>query len=331
MKLTYISILRSLSILVVVFFHVYQYMYVEAHFPETVNVYHHAYWWFNQCVGINLAMPMFTLISGYLFDFLYHRGKYQSLLPLVKKKALRLLLPFLVFGTLMMATVGVSFEPWKLYTGGFMHLWYLSALFWCFPLAWVIKKYIGNEVLKVIILLVFLLMASQDEVLPRILGLHHITRWFGWFMLGEMLASYQKTVFGVVKKYHLAIPLLLPFVLQVILAPAEYGENSWYSVACVAFALVGIIYAFANMGGQILKICQPLVWLSKYSFGIYIFHNWIGPYMISSTAKRILPLEELAAAHIILFPLLLAISVLLVSWLLSWLLMKTRVGRILIG
>ena len=36
MKLTYISILRSLSILVVVFFHVYQYMYVPAHFPETV-------------------------------------------------------------------------------------------------------------------------------------------------------------------------------------------------------------------------------------------------------------------------------------------------------
>ena len=39
MKLTYISILRSLSILVVVFFHVYQYMYVPAHFPETVQMY----------------------------------------------------------------------------------------------------------------------------------------------------------------------------------------------------------------------------------------------------------------------------------------------------
>ena len=54
MKLTYISILRSLSILVVVFFHVYQYMYVPAHFPETVQMYHDAYFWFNQCVGINI-------------------------------------------------------------------------------------------------------------------------------------------------------------------------------------------------------------------------------------------------------------------------------------
>ena len=70
MKLTYISILRSLSILVVVFFHVYQYMYVPAHFPETVQMYHDTYFWFNQCVGINIAMPMFTLIAGFLFSYL---------------------------------------------------------------------------------------------------------------------------------------------------------------------------------------------------------------------------------------------------------------------
>lgn len=136
MKLTYISILRSLSILVVVFFHVYQYMYVPAHFPETVQMYHDTYFWINQCVGINVAMPMFTLIAGFLFSYLYDKGKYQELLPLIKKKAMRLLLPYFVFGILMMATIGVPFRPWELYTGGFAHLWYLSFLFWCFPLGW---------------------------------------------------------------------------------------------------------------------------------------------------------------------------------------------------
>ena len=140
MKLTYISILHSLSILVVVFFHVYQYMYVPAHFPETVQMYHDAYFWFNQCVGINIAMPMFTLIAGFLFSYFYDKGKYQEFVPLIKKKAMRLLLPFFVFGILMMATTGVSFRPWELYTGGFAHLWYLSFLFWCFPLGWFIKE-----------------------------------------------------------------------------------------------------------------------------------------------------------------------------------------------
>ena len=100
---------------------------------------------------------------------------------------------------------------------------------------------------------------------------------------------------------------------------------------CVASFLVGILYIFANIGGRILRLCQPLVWLSKYSFGIYIFHNWVGPYMISSTAKRIFPLEELAANHIILFPFLLTLSVICISWCLSWALMQTKVGRMLIG
>ena len=52
-------------------------MYVPAHFPETVQMYHDAYFWFNQCVGINIAMPMFTLIAGFLFSYFYDKGKYN--------------------------------------------------------------------------------------------------------------------------------------------------------------------------------------------------------------------------------------------------------------
>lgn len=83
-----------------------------------------------------------------------------------------------------------------------------------------------------------------------------------------------------------------------------------FSVLCSKFLSRNIVY-FANMGRHILRLCQPLVWLSKYSFGIYIFHNWVGPYMISSTAKRIFPLEDLAANHVVLFPLMLTLSVIL--------------------
>ena len=42
-------------------------------------VYHDTYFWINQCVGINVAMPMFTLIAGFLFSYLYDKGKYQEL------------------------------------------------------------------------------------------------------------------------------------------------------------------------------------------------------------------------------------------------------------
>lgn len=244
---------------------------------------------------------------------------------------MRLLLPFFVFGILMMATTGVSFRPWELYTGGFAHLWYLSFLFWCFPLGWCIMKYIKSVYVQVFILVVFLWGASQGKVLPTIMGIHNITKWFGWFMLGMLLASYQTKIKKVISKYHLVTLLLIPFLLQTYFSPLEYGDQTWYSVFCVASFLVGILYIFANMGRHILRLCQPLVWLSKYSFGIYIFHNWVGPYMISSTAKRIFPLEDLAANHVVLFPFMLTLSVICISWCLSWALMQTKVGRILIG
>lgn len=255
MKLTYISILRSLSIMVVVFFHVYQYMYVPAHFPKTVLMYHDAYFWINQCVGINIAMPMFTLIAGFLFSYLYDKGKYQELVSLIKKKAMRLLLPFFVFGILMMATIGVPFRPWELYTGGFAHLWYLSFLFWCFPLGWYIKKYIKSTYVQVFILVVFLWGASQEKVLPAIMGIHNITKWFGWFMLGMLLASYQKKIKKVISKYYLAIFLLVPFLLQLYFNPLEYGHQTWYSVLSVASFLVGSMYLFSNIRGQVLRLC----------------------------------------------------------------------------
>ncbi len=73
------------------------------------------------------------------------------------------------------------------------------------------------------------------------------------------------------------------------------------------------------------------MWLSKYSFGLYIFHCWVGPYLISGTAKRLFSLEKLAADHVVLFPLLLTLTIIAISWVLTWALLKTRVGRVLLG
>ena len=59
-RLDDISILRVLCILVVVFFHCYGMMYAESHFPETASVYEHLYFIPNQCVFVNVALPLFV-------------------------------------------------------------------------------------------------------------------------------------------------------------------------------------------------------------------------------------------------------------------------------
>ena len=105
-RLQYIAVLRAMAMLVVVAFHTYGYMYAS-HFPQSREGYNAIYYTANQCVFINVAMPLFTAIAGFLFAWLHQQGRYQDYWQMIRKKALRLLLPFAVFGTLMMATTGV--------------------------------------------------------------------------------------------------------------------------------------------------------------------------------------------------------------------------------
>lgn len=79
-----ISILRVVSIIIVVFFHVYGMMYAE-HFPETKQLYYDTYYIVNQCIFINIGMPMFVFISGFLFQSQLNSGKYSSICQLLKK------------------------------------------------------------------------------------------------------------------------------------------------------------------------------------------------------------------------------------------------------
>ena len=107
-RLENISILRVFCILVVIFFHCYGMMYAEAHFPETKSVYKELYYTANQCIFINIAMCLFVLISGYLFEFLLQKDKYPTWGNLLQKKGIRILLPYFVFGLFFMATTPIG-------------------------------------------------------------------------------------------------------------------------------------------------------------------------------------------------------------------------------
>ncbi len=71
-------------------------------------------------------------------------------------------------------------------------------------------------------------------------------------------------------------------------------------------------------------------WLNRHAYGIYVVHNWLQPFLISSTAIAMFGLDALAMEFPILFPLAFFISSFVLSLGLTWLLLKTRVGRFLI-
>ena len=123
-----ISLIRVFCITTVVFFHCYGMMFYDSFFPETIDKYKDLYWTINQCVFINIAMPMFVFISGYLFKYLLSIGKYPTWGNLLKKKGLRIILPYFVFGVFFMIVTN-DLDWTTLFKGLYWHLWFLPMLF----------------------------------------------------------------------------------------------------------------------------------------------------------------------------------------------------------
>lgn len=331
-RLDDIAILRVLCILVVVFFHCYGMMYADAHFPNTLLVYECLYFIPNQCVFINIAMPMFVMVSGYLFSYLLQWGKYPTWGNLLRKKGVRILLPYFVFGLFFMLTTG-DWHPLRLFVGGYWHLWFLPMLFWSFVVGYGVYKARLNVYTELLLISLAFIGTLIPKFIPMWFGLHNITIWFYWFYLGMLTTKYRSFLFEGKSKYSLPLYLCLLFAsfLIICLFPVEYGDSTWYSVLAVTVCTLSVLCLMAKVDWGRLKISAPIVQFSAYSFGIYIWHNWVALMLISKTSQRIFGLPELAANHVVLFPLCFSLITLFISWFLSWCMMKTKIGKFLIG
>ena len=329
-RLDDISILRVLCILVVVFFHCYGMMYADAHFPDTVSMYESLYFIPNQCIFINIAMPMFVFVSGYLFEYLLFRGKYPTWGNLLQKKGIRILLPYFVFGQFFMATTG-NWHPLRLLNGGYWHLWFLPMLFWCFIVGYGMFKLQCKIWQELILLTITFSTSLMPKFIPMWFGLHNITIWSYWFYLGMLCYKYRDTLSSYLGKYKFSILLLICSIAIIVLFPVEYGESTWYGNLAVTCCVVSLSCLMSGIDWSKYKMTASVIKFGTYSFGIYIWHNWVALMLVSKTSQRIFGLPELAANHVILYPLCFSLITLAISWGLSWAMMKTEVGRFLIG
>lgn len=330
-RLQSISIIRAISITFVVAFHAYGMMYAS-HFPATKELYRSIYFPINQFYFINIAMPMFVFVSAYLFAFLTAKNKYPTFSYLIKNKIKRILLPYFCFGMIMMASTN-NFHPLELLSGGFWHLWFLPMIFWCFLITYLLSKqrFCSTNKGTWLILLFCFVIALMDTFLPRILGLHNLTQWYCWFYLGWAVYQYKDWLMTTIKRFKLIYVLLFIYFVITIVRPTEYGDIYWYSELSQTSMILAIWYITENIDWNKYNFIKPVISFSNYSYGIYIYHNWIQLYLISKTAQKLFPLEMWAAEHTILFPFCFFLISLLISYGLTRLTLKTRVGKFLIG
>lgn len=67
-----VIVIHFFAIIMVVAFHAYGMMYADTHFPALKHIYYRLYFAWNQCVIVNVAMPMFVFVSILLYGNYWH-------------------------------------------------------------------------------------------------------------------------------------------------------------------------------------------------------------------------------------------------------------------
>ena len=139
--------------------------------------------------------------------------------------------------------------------------------------------------------LVLFAISLVGKVVPMIIGVHNVHLWICWFAFGTWFCSHEHLITKGFSQKFVIVCGISIYVIISYFVPWEYGNNN----------LMGTI---ATLGG--------------------ILALW-------SMANILFPLDYWAIEHTTLFPLIFSLMAFIISWGLTWLLLKTRFGKFLIG
>ena len=233
---------------------------------------------------INLyQMPLFFSLSGYLFAA---SGSEISFLRFIKKKALRILIPFLTVGLFWMIPVkflaGYPAYSSASYCGAVRmfldgsdvgHLWYLPTLFCFFLISYLLCRLFQNRISTWVIASILGLLASL--LIGRIYGsnllyryLIYFTQFFWSFPFGALIFKLKHWKAGNPESQR--IPLWAKVAVVVTCLVSIYAAlflSEKLSLLSSLLILSTIYIVIPERKG--LVFCA----LSKNSFGLYLFHS----------------------------------------------------------
>jgi len=328
MKKDYVEVdfLRAIAVVLIVFWHCFFCpMYVWGTVEPQADMK-----FFQQVarfVIVDATMPLFTFISGYLFTALYvGQMKYRSFLPFLRNKINRLFIPFLVFSVLIICTsYNMSFN--SLIWGEGCHMWYCAMLFWCFIISWVLLR-INNNVLQWVL---FLISAVLVFAYPNFwyipfqlpLGIDNGLYYYSYFALGGCIFMFKDKYKDINVGIIWGVYVIL-FLINLISLPIISRFCSSLQTYVFSFALWITITQLIEDGK--LQNNKKIKDLCKYSFGIYVFHHWLAWDIVWFP-----PILNVLRDHYFLFPLLLTVVVFALSYFLTEMSFKTRLGKYLLS
>ncbi len=338
-----VSIIRPLVIFLMVVYHAFC---IYGGQWETVNDVSIPIYNYLTRIISGFRIETITLVAGYVFAFqIIDIGKNYELKTFTKAKFKRLLIPCIIFSIVYYFLFYYERNSFSLFsfllsiTNGCGHLWFLPMLFWCFIAMCYISKRKFNEKILFLIFLLFSILPIPS--LP--FGLARVPHFLFYFYGGFLLFKYKDMVLKKILKWK---NIILFFVAYAAILLMQELFNQSFNLINGGGKIDKIIYLLSNNIFKLLTTCSGIMalWLlvcsfvnrqnfsispivvraSSICYGVYIFHQFILRILYYETE-----FPTIVSAYWL--PWLSCIITLIVSVFLTWLFLKTKIGKFLIG
>lgn len=276
-------------------------------------------------------MPLFTFISGYLFYYLLKEKKhYNRFKTFLSNKTHRLLIPFLILGSLT-NILSYNKNIIDLFYGKPNHLWYYLMLFYCFIICYIIETRFNSKINKLLMCLSFIgafimqfIKTGGPLTINSPLGIFLPMYYYHYFYSGFLVYKYKEKIILNIKKYWWIITIL--YIISCL--------YTRYLLPIAAYSYILLLLTLANSSFFIKKMeisqfSNIIFQIGKYSFGIYVFHQWI-IWNITRVPSILSQIQPLMIKYDIFFPLVLFIFIFILSFLLTKISVKTKIGKYLL-
>jgi acyltransferase len=240
----------------------------------------------------DIRMPLFTLISGYVYAMV-PVAQWQDYPGLIKGKSRRLLLPLITVGTtlyvLKQLVPGTNDSDqdvplWRIYVFGFEHMWFLQSIFLVFLIVGILD---GSglldtpgrwRIVTAAAAILFVVIVVPPEVdLFTVSGALRLLPFFllGYGMRRHSLFDLRGTAVVIAMLVFAGVYAIRLLTIFGVYHP-EVHVDHMIGVAVGALGVV-LIYSARNLFNT-----KALAWVGGFSFGIYLLH------VFGTAASRIL-------------------------------------------
>lgn len=289
-----------------------------------------------------IHIPMFVFASGYLYSMLLSKGRYESVSRFFTGKIRRLLIPYIIWGTLILVLLPKRYTPEMLFNG-ISHLWFLMMLFDVFCIVHLTRniwdKLELRRLLFVILslILVYIVVMKVGFVIP-FLSLGFAIRFLPIFFIGIFFYRIQHNYLNqndgnpAIEKSKIILLILIVLLVAIQWIELKIGYSGYIHIVSYLIGLGIVVSAFYLTGNVINTIKLPnllsntIIRMDKCGMGIYVLHHILIMWLLQSD-DFILLMES----HFIITPIALFVFVLLLSWGMTEFIIRIKYLRFILG